>query len=488
MMQSLCANNAASPSITMLSDRFSRPLAASLAASATVATFAKSFTPYYLIGSTAIFVAACLIGLVLLALSWRRILDAAGHVRVILAAMGLVYAIVIASYFTGSFHQVPLTHLLGILIFHAMFLLFGFASAGALTVVFAILLAQGVAYFIIFGQYALRFADFVRDGFLQNVFGLGPDLALAIHQQVGSQVALAALAAIGLGFGSGFGLASGRARRLLSLAFAAFALLFMYHLQARTAIVALFCSFAFIIFAVFYARRKALALPVLSSVVISAAFACALFFQYALHANIDPKATDPISRTMQEIQEPRPGLRLAIWSGAWHRLISEPDRLLLGRGIGAYPIDEGFGPPDWLLHATEGAKHYPHNVHLEILYETGILGFLAYSFLILLPLAGSIKYWTRLSVQQKLAVAMYVYYVVTMEISGAFAFAYDFQFFLAIAIGIIALKRKEIAGPSAHLDSKTVVRRDALGRRGTLAFDNLSTVGASNQPDETFRE
>jgi hypothetical protein len=46
-----------------------------------------------------------------------------------------------------------------------------------------------------------------------------------------------------------------------------------------------------------------------------------------------------------------------------------------------------------------------------------------------------------------------------MEISGAFAFAYDFQFFLAIAIGIIALKRKEIAGPSAHLDSKTVVRR-----------------------------
>jgi hypothetical protein len=52
---------------------------------------------------------------------------------------------------------------------------------------------------------------------------------------------------------------------------------------------------------------------------------------------------------------------------------------------------------------------------------------------------------------------MYVYYVVTMEISGAFAFAYDFQFFLAIAIGVIALKRKEIAGPSEHLDSETVV-------------------------------
>ena len=453
----------------MPSDRLSRLLTTSLAGSATVATFAKSFTPFYLIGSTAIFVAACLIGLVLLALSWRQILDAASHVRVILAAMALLYAIVIASYFASSFHQVPLTHLLGILIFHAMFLLFGLASAGALTIVFAILLAQGVAYFIIFGQYALRFGDFVRDGFLQNVFGLGPDLALAIHQQVGSQVALAALAALGLGFGLGFGRASGPARRL-SLAFVPLALLFMYHLQARTAIVALFCSFAFMSFAAFYARRKTLALLVLSSVIISAAFACVLFFQYALHANIDPKATDPISRTMQEIQEPQPGLRLAIWSGAWHRLVSEPDRLLLGRGVGVYPIDEGFGPPDWLLHATEGAKHYPHSVHLEILYETGILGFLAFSFLILLPLAASIKYWPRLSVQQKLAVAMYVYYVVTMEISGAFAFAYDFQFFLAIAIGVIALKRKEIAGPSEHLDSETVTwPRVASSRRITSA-------------------
>jgi len=120
----------------MPSDRLSRLLTTSLAGSATVATFAKSFTPFYLIGSTAIFVAACLIGLVLLALSWRQILDAAGHVRVILAAMALVYAIVIASYFASSFHQVPLTHLLGILIFHAMFLLFGLASAGALTSVF----------------------------------------------------------------------------------------------------------------------------------------------------------------------------------------------------------------------------------------------------------------------------------------------------------------------------------------------------------------
>src|SRR5215471_1845401 len=123
MTTMLSATALQAPGFAMLPDRLSRPLTASLAGSATVATFAKSFIPFYLIGSTAIFVAACLIGLVLLALSWRQMLDSAGHVRVILVAIGLFYAVVIASYFTNSFHQVPLTHLLGILIFHAMFLL-----------------------------------------------------------------------------------------------------------------------------------------------------------------------------------------------------------------------------------------------------------------------------------------------------------------------------------------------------------------------------
>jgi O-antigen ligase len=427
----------------MLSDRRSRVVDSLIAGIATVATFAKSFTPFYLIGSTAIFAITCLTEIALLGARWRQILDRAMSVRDVLVATALLYAIVIASYFVNSFHHVPLTHLLGILIFHAMFLLFGFAnaSASALTAIFVILLAQGITYFIVFGQYALRFGDFVREGFLEDVFGIGHDMALAIHQQVGSQVALAALAAIGL--------ATGRAR-LLSLLFLPLAVCLIYRLQARTALVALACSLAFLAFGAFYSRRKKLALLVTSTAVVSVAFACALFFQYALRANIDPNARDPISSTMLEIQRPEPRLRLAIWTRAWDRVISAPDRLLLGRGIGSYPIDEGAGPPDWLLRKTEGAKYYPHNVHLEMLYETGILGFLAFSVFALLPLVASIRYWSRLSLREKLAISIYVSYLATIELSGSFAFGYDFQFFLAIAVGIVSLKRREEAVGQMH--------------------------------------
>src|SRR5262245_28529259 len=212
--------------IAMLFDRRSHLLAALIAGITTIAVFAKSFTPYYLVGSTVIFVITCVIGLVLIALNWREVVDPANYVRPILVVMALLYAVVTASYFINSFDQVPVTYLLGILIFHAIFLLFGFASARTPTAVFVILLMQGLAYLIIFGQYALRFGDFVRDDrLLEDVFGIGPDMSLAIHQQVGSQMALAALAALGL--------ASGR-KRLLSIAFMPLAVWFISCFLART--------------------------------------------------------------------------------------------------------------------------------------------------------------------------------------------------------------------------------------------------------------
>jgi hypothetical protein len=428
----------------MLSDRHSHLQTTLIAGVATVAVFAKSFTPYYLVGSTPIFAAACLLGLVLTALNWRQVVDLANHVRPIFVLIVLFYVLVTANYFINSYPKVPITHLLGILIFHGIFLLFGFASAGALNVVFAILLVQGIAYVIIFGQYAIRFGDFVQDGYLKDVFGIGHDMALAIHQQVGSQMALAALAA--------FALASSR-MRLLSLGFMALAALFIYRLQARTTMVALGGALAFLAFGAFYARSKNLALLTASAVAVSTVLTSGLFFQYALRAEVEPNPPDLISRTIVEIQQRPPGMRLAIWSRTWDRIVSSPNKLLLGHGVGVFPIDEGVGPPDWLLRKVEGSKHHPHNIHLEMLYETGILGWLAYSVLTLLPLVAAIKYWTRLSVQEKSAFSMYFLYCVSMEFSGAFAFSYDFQFFLGISIGIVALKRKEVVTPSSTFEA-----------------------------------
>ena len=185
------------------------------------------------------------------------------------------------------------------------------------------------------------------------------------------------------------------------------------------------------------------ALVLASTLVISATLASVLFFQYALKAQIQPNPPDLISRTILEIQQRPPGMRLDIWSRAWERLVSRPDQLALGRGVGVFPIDEGAGPPDWLLKKTEGARTSPHNIHLEMLYETGIAGLLIYTVLTLLPLAAGIKYWPLLSVQEKHAFAMYFFYFVGQELSGAFAISYDFQFFLGLTIGIIGLKRNE---------------------------------------------
>src|SRR6185437_10201071 len=118
----------------------------------------------------------------------------------------------------------------------------------------------------------------------------------------------------------------------------------------------------------------------------------------------------------------------------------EPDRLVFGRGVGAFPIDEGVGAPDWLLN-TVAPKFYPHNTYLEMLYEDGIVGLLIFGVVTLIPLVLAAVHWGRLSHQERTAISMYILTLVSSLVSGSFAYDYPFQFFLAIAIGVIALKR-----------------------------------------------
>jgi len=117
----------------------SRLLATATAVVVTIATFAKSFVPFYLIGSTPIFVASCSLGLVLIALASKKLAEQATYAKDILVALTLLYGVVIASFLIHSLYQVPVSHLLGILIFHGLFLLFGFAASRAPKGVFAVL-------------------------------------------------------------------------------------------------------------------------------------------------------------------------------------------------------------------------------------------------------------------------------------------------------------------------------------------------------------
>lgn len=419
----------------MRSNRNRRSLAGVTAAVVTTAAFSKAFVPFYLIGSTAIFAATSAAGFLFVAISWRQFCDNASRTTDILVVLGLLYGVVIISYLSRSFPEVPVTHLLGILIFHSLFLVFGFAAARGLKAVSAILLSAAAIYSIVIAQYDIRFGDLMRDGYLHDIFGVG-DMAMAVtfHQNIGTVLGLAALATLGL--------ATSRTRQILAIGALPLILLFMFHIAARGAMVALVCSLLFLAAAGFWGRSKKLTLLGLIAVIVAATVASGLFYQRALQdKDVDTIAPDAITRTIREIQDPRPGFRIQIWARAWHRISTEPDRLLLGRGIGMYPVNEGFGAPDWLLHPTEGSKEYPHNVHLELLYETGLVGLLLFSAITIFPLIVSLRRWTRFLPAEKSACAMYVFMLVSSDISGAFAYTYTLQFFFALSVGIIAIRR-----------------------------------------------
>jgi O-antigen ligase len=276
----------------------------------------------------------------------------------------------------------------------------------------------------------------MQEGHLQDIFGVkDPAVFITFHQNIGIVLGLAALAALGL--------ASNRARQIMAFGALPPIILLMIYVAARGALVALVCSLLFLVGAGLWVRSKKLALSTVTAAIIAATLASSLFYQLALHDKDLLGTTDAISRTIREIQNPTPGLRLGIWSDALHRISSEPDRLLFGRGIGMYPVIEGFGAPDWLLHKTEGSKHYPHSVYLEMLYETGIAGLLLFGILTLFPLVLALRRWHSYSIVQKSAISMYVFQLVGSQFSGAFAFGYLDQFFFALAVGIIALNRTD---------------------------------------------
>jgi hypothetical protein len=422
----------------MSSDNRSGLLQKLAAAMATVATFAKSFVPFYLIGSTAIFVASSALASALVAINWRQLRDDARQVSGLVAGFAALYGVVVVSYLLHTLGKVPPTHLLGILAFHGLFLVFGFAAVRALTAVFAVLAAFAASYLIIILQYTVRFGDLMRDGYLHDIFNVGVGAMVStFHQNIGMVLGPAVLGC--------FAFASTRIRLLWVIA-VALMLVLLYHIAARTAMVGLVCGLAFLLGGYLWSRSRALAAASLIALVFATAAASGLFYRYAIHdKTVDEVAPDAISRTIRELQDPRPMFRMQIWLRAGQRIAADRARLPLGRGIGAYPVDEGFGAPDWLLHPTDGSKYYPHDVYLEMLYENGLVGVLLFGYLTLFPFIFVLGRWGELSEVEKSAIAMYVFSLASVAISGSFAYSYDFQFFLGIAIGVVSLKRAQVA-------------------------------------------
>jgi O-antigen ligase len=406
-----------------------------MAATTTVSAFAKMFIPFYLIGSTVIFAGSSALGITLVALNWRQVRDDAIRIPDILVVLALLYGIVAINFLTHSLPAVPITHLAGILIFHGMFLTFGFASARALRTVLLVLLAQAAIYGLIILQYTVRFGDLMRGNHINDLFGVGvPIIFNTFHQNIGLVLAIGLLAA--------FGLASNRVRLALVCVALPLLLLFLFHIAARTALVALAGSFLFLAFAACWVHSKKAAALAIAAVFVAITIGSGLFYRYGTHdRDVDPVASDAISRTIRELQDKDPEFRMQIWSRTLHQIVSEPSLLPFGRGVGMFPVKEGFGAPDWPLHSTEGSRHYPHSIYLEMLYETGIAGLLPFVVLTFLPLVLSLRRWQLFSPAEKSAILIYVFDFVSQQFSGSFGRSNMEQFFLGLAVGVIALKR-----------------------------------------------
>jgi hypothetical protein len=186
------------------------PLTGLTAVIVTTAAFAKTFLPFYFIGSTGVFAVTGAIGAALIAISWRPMYYMATKVPDVLLLLAVLYCLVITNFLFYSRPAVPTTHLFGILIFHAFFMIFGFAASRALKPVLIMLLGAGAIFSVVIVQHIIRFGGLMQEGYVSDIFGVRDRIVyIAFQQQIGIMLALAALAALGL--------SSNRTKQILSI-------------------------------------------------------------------------------------------------------------------------------------------------------------------------------------------------------------------------------------------------------------------------------
>ncbi len=303
-----------------------------------------------------------------------------------------------------------------------------------------VLLTGAAAYVLIIVQHIVRFGDVMHDNHLSDIFAVGnPTMLNTFHQNIGLGLGLGALAA--------FGLASGKIKLAIVCVVLPILLVFLFHISARTALVALIGSFFFLAFGACWVRSKWVAGLAIFVVIVAVAFTSVAFLRYDRQNPV--AGPDAISRTIRELEDPDPQFRMQIWARTLHQIVSEPGLLPFGRGIGMYPVNEGFGPPDWFLRPTEGSRHYPHNIYLDILYENGLAGMLPFLFLTLFPLFAALRRWQSLSLAEQSVLSAYVFVLLSAQLSGAFARSNIETFFLALVIGIIAVHRADADGTAS---------------------------------------
>jgi hypothetical protein len=434
--------------------RLQRWLMPAAAASATTAAFCKQFTPLYHLHSTIIFVvAAFTLSLMILPVLKLRPMTLVRSRAIAVALLGL-WACAGVSYVLFARQIVPPTYLAGFFLLSGFFVPVGLMASNSLRTVAVLFLAMALIDLFYLARYVAYFGflfppEQLVDQFqfpkgFGDIFGVSidpeadrVDLYITLYQSVGRFVGLGSLALLFL-VGNEWG------RRVAACIAMAMGLAVILWIGARGAALGLVAAVSTSIFVNrgLPLRKRFLVFGVGLLVGVALLITMKIGFNSSIPA---------IDRTVDEILHPNERQRGAILGHLVQVLRHEPSSVILGRGLGMFPVELGRKTPNWLFdRGTE--LSYPHNIVLEALYEAGIGGTICLIVLLAIPIWRARTMQASLGTGQVFVLQTYVFYLASMMVSGALAYSYDFYFVLGLAVGSLrspaeALDANAVSGP-----------------------------------------
>ncbi|MGB8400211.1 O-antigen ligase family protein [Bradyrhizobium sp.] len=406
------------------------------AIAATTTAFCKQFTPFYHFHSTIIFVVAAFVSSLLILPVWKLRPELFQKARSTAIVTLCIWACTALSYLLFARHSVPPTYLAGLVLFSGFFMLVGVAASGSPRSIAVIFVMIAIIYLIYLARYVQHFGflfppkslvdQFDFPDLFGDIFGLSSDpeadrvdLYVTQYQNVGRFLALGALAATML-------IGNVRRRWVLGWMLVAATFVMVLWVGGRGALLALAVSISI---AVGRSRPvKTLVLIVATALLASGALLVLAKVNFYIGIPV-------IDRTIDEIQHPNPRLRGPILEYLFAKLKDEPYSIILGRGLGMFPVELGRPTPDWLI--ARPITGYPHNVILEALYEIGIGGMALFIVLIMIPIKRAWAIWASLNQDEFFVFQLYIFHLALLMVSGALAYSYDFYFVLGLTIGTL---------------------------------------------------
>jgi len=402
-----------------------RPLEKVTSALAITATFSKGFVPFQFFGSNFLFSVSLVLCIYCIFLNADRNINRIASLGRELVPIGASLVLMTVSYIFFSGADVPITYLIGIVGFWCVFFCLGILCTDVRSALSVIIVFSAI-YLVFVVGFFLDNGEMYVGGYFGDVFGIGGlDLSsgastIQLYQNVGYFISIGAIS---------FWMLSKDIYPQRPFTAAAIvtvvALVVDFAVQARGAVIALLGATVLFVGVI---PLKRFWIPLC---VVSASLATVAVFIWGFFSR-EFATPEILAKTFDELAQGRTDGRLFLFGAAIDQIITDGGTFLFGRGLGMFPIDMGYRPPDWLF-AANAVSMYPHNIVIEAQYELGILGTFLIVYMILRPVAVfRSSLWDY---DTKIIACLYVFFVVLSMFSGSLAYSYVFLFVLGMFWG-----------------------------------------------------